>query len=149
MKTNKQVEQFVNYVIEKDYGTIIYHQEISNLLGVQYGSHQYCSIIQRAKKKLLEAGKMIDCVRGQGYEIVMPDDYTGSSVRELIGGARKIDKGAKIMRNAPVQKMSAAGLESYNLVNDRLCILQAAVAGAKVEINMLSQKRQHPLELAK
>ena len=53
------------------------------------------------------------------------------------------------MRNAPVQKMSSAGLESYNLVNDRLHILQAAVAGAKVEINMLSQKRQHPLELVK
>ena len=149
MQTNKQVEKLVNYIVEKDYGTIIYHQEIASLLGVQYGSHQYSSIVQRAKKKLLEVGKMIVCVRGQGYEIIMPDNYTDSSVKELIGGARKIDKGAKIMRNAPVQKMSSAGLESYNLVNDRLHILQAAVAGAKVEINMLSQKRQHPLELAK
>lgn len=149
MKTNQQVEKLVNHVVKKDYGTIIYHNEIANLLGVKYGSHEYRSIVQRAKKKLLEAGKMIDCVRGQGYEIVMPDDYTGSSVKEMINGARRIDKGSRIMRNAPVQKMSPAGLESYNLVNDRLHILQAAVAGAKVEINMLSQKRQHPLESAK
>ena len=128
---------------------VMRYGKINYLLGVQYGSYQYGSIVQRAKKKLLESGKMIDCVRGSGYKIIMPDDYTDSSVKEIIGGAKKIDRGARIMRNAPVQKMSSAGLESYNLVNDRLHILQAAVAGAKVEINMLSQKRQHPLELVK
>lgn len=149
MQTNKQVEKLVNYIVDKDYGTIIYHQEIANLLGVQYGSHQYSSIVQRAKKKLLEAGKMIDCVRKTGYEIIMPDNYTNCAVKSLSDGAKKIDKGSKIMDSAPVQKMSSAGLESYNLVNDRLHLVRAAIAGAVVEVNMLSQKRQHPLELAK
>lgn len=45
MKTNKQVEKLVNYIVEKDYGTVIFHQEIANLLGVQYGSQQYSSIV--------------------------------------------------------------------------------------------------------
>ena len=58
MQTNKQVEKLVNYIVDKDYGTIIYHQEIADLLGVQYGSYQYGSIVQRAKKKLLESGKI-------------------------------------------------------------------------------------------
>ncbi len=53
------------------------------------------------------------------------------------------------MGNAPVQKMSPAGLESYNLVNDRLHLVRAAIAGAVVEVNMLSQKRPHPLALTK
>lgn len=149
MKTNKQVEKLVNYIVEKDYGTVIFHQEIANLLGVQYGSQQYSSIVQRAKKKLLEAGKMIDCVRKTGYEIIMPDNYTNSAVKALSDGAKKIDKGGKIMGNAPVQKMSPAGLESYNLVNDRLHLVRAAIAGAVVEVNMLSQKRSHPLALTK
>lgn len=92
MKTNKQVEKLVNYIVEKDYGTVIFHQEIANLLGVQYGSQQYSSIVQRAKKKLLEAGKMIDCVRKTGYEIIMPDNYTNSAVKALSDGAKKIDK---------------------------------------------------------
>ena len=52
MKTNKQVEKLVNYIVEKDYGTVIFHQEIANLLGVQYGSQQYSSIVQRAKKEV-------------------------------------------------------------------------------------------------
>lgn len=147
MQTNKQVEKLVNYIMNKEYGDIIYHQEIASLLGMQYGSHQYRSTVNAAKKKLLEAGKMIDCVRKSGYKVLEPDNYTDSSVKEVVAGARRIDKGAKIMRHAPVKDMSSVGLESYNRVNDRLHILQAAIAGSKVEITMLSQKREHPLSI--
>ena len=140
MQTNKKVENLVNYVMKKTYGDIIYHQEIAEVIGSQYGTYQYRSIVNSARKKLLEAGRMIDCIRKSGYKIVEPDNYTDSSVKEVVAGARRIDRGAKIMRHAPVNEMSQAGLESYNKVNDRLHILQAAIAGSKVEITMLSQK---------
>lgn len=50
------------------------------------------------------------------------------------------------MRHAPVKDMSTVGLESYNRVNDRLHILQAAMTGSKVEITLLSKKREHPMK---
>lgn len=45
-----------------------------------------------------------------------------------------------------VEDMSTVGLESYNRVNDRLHILQAAMTGSKVEITLLSKKREHPMK---
>lgn len=147
MKTNKQVESLVNYIMQKNYGDIVYHQEIAEIIGAQYNSYQYRSVVNSAKKKLLESGRMIESVRKSGYQVVEPDNYTNSSVKQVVAGARKIDKGVKIMRHAPVKDMSTVGLESYNRVNDRLHILQAAMTGSKVEITMLSKNRDHPLSL--
>lgn len=146
MATNKKVEKLVDYFISKEYGTIVYHQEIASLIDAKYGSYAYRSIVNAAKKKLLESGKMIESIRKSGYQVVEPDKYTDVAVGQVIAGARRIDHGSKIMRVAPVKDMSQSGVESYNLVNDRLHILQAAITGSKVEITMLSKKREHPMK---
>ena len=146
MAMNKKVEKLVDYFIGKEYGTIVYHQEIATLIDAKYGSYAYRSIVNAAKKKLLESGKMIESIRKSGYQVVEPDKYTDIAVGQVIAGARRIDYGSKIMGVAPVKDMSQSGVESYNLVNDRLHILQAAMTGSKVEIIMLSKKRDHPMK---
>lgn len=89
---------------------------------------------------------MIESIRKSGYQVVEPDKYTDVAAGQVNAGARRIDHGSKIMRVAPVKDMSQSGVESYNLVNDRLHILQAAMTGSKVEITMLSKKREHPMK---
>ena len=103
--------------------------------------------MQAVLKKLLDCGKMIANVRGVGYRVVDPDDYTLQSAKCVVSGAKKINKGTKILSNAPVCDMSDEGRRKYNAVADRVKILQAAVSGARVEINMLSSKRENPLKL--
>lgn len=83
MKTNKQVENIVNYIMRKNYGDIVYHQEIAEIIGTQYNSYQYRSVVNSAKKKLLESGRMIESIRKSGYQVVEPDNYTNSSVKQV------------------------------------------------------------------
>ena len=149
MDNSEQVKILVEEFVNKGYGGAMTHYEISRLVGVKEGTRRYQSIIDSAKKKLLEHGKMIDNVRGVGYRVIDPDEYTGQSARCVISGARRIDKGTKILQNAPVKDMSQEGVQTYNRVVDRMKILQAAICGAKVEINMLSSKREHPLLYAR
>jgi hypothetical protein len=91
---------------------------------------------------------MIVNVRGIGYKVCYPDNYTGEGVRYMRMGARKIDRGAKILNHAPVNDMSQAAREAHNRVNDRMVRLQAAMAGASVEIHMLEASK-NPLLTAK
>lgn len=142
---NDKVQRLYEYIMAKNYGDIIYHQEIAEQIGERMNTPRYFSTITAAKKALLEAGRMIKSVRRSGYQVVDPDDYTVHAVRQVVTAGKKIDNGVKIMRHAPVSNMTPDGVESYNRVNDRLQILQASVTGAKVELKMLGARRPHPL----
>ena len=140
-KVKALVEAFAN----EPYGTTLEHFKIAVIIGECYGTPKYQEIVTRAKKELLDSGKMIASVHGVGYRLVYPDEYTDQSARCVVSGARRIDKGVHILDSAPVKDMTQMGAQKYNTVADRMRIMQAAVHGAKVEIKMLTAKRKHPL----
>jgi len=80
--------------------------------------------------------------------VLRPDEYTQEGVKRVRQGAKRIDRGAKVLNHAPVNDMTQQAREIHNRVNDRMVRLQAAMAGASVEIHML-EKSKNPLLLAK
>jgi len=145
---NDKVKKLVGYIMEKGYGDIVYHQEIAEQIGEQMNTSRYFSTVNAAKKELLESGRMVRSIRRTGYQVVVPDEYTAHSVRQVVAGAKKIDNGVNIMRHATVRDMTFEGMLTYNRVNDRLQIIQASITGAKVELSMLGTRRPHPLSQA-
>lgn len=145
MTKSESVKHVVQYLASAEYGDTITHNRLAEIAGVREGSEAYRNIMARVQKKMLDHGHAVENVRGVGYRVLDPDDYSGVSVRLAVSGARRIDRGVKVLRNAPLQDMSADGRARYNTVNDRMMILQAAVTGAKVEITMLESKRKNPL----
>lgn len=148
MGRQEAIEGLVKAVEKREYGDMLTFAEIGVIIGQKYGSTVYGDIVQAARKRLITAGHMIVNVRGIGYRVCDPDDYTGEGVRYMRQGARKIDRGAKIISHAPVNDMSPEAREAHNRVNDRMARLQAAMAGASVEIHML-ETRANPLLSAK
>lgn len=146
MTKEEKVKALVDAFINENYGSTIEHWKIAGIIEEKVGSQQYRSIVDRAKRDLLDSGKMIASVHGVGYRVVTPDEYTDQSARCVVSGARRIDKGTRILENAPVKDMTQHGVQRYNNISDRIHILQAAVCGAKVEIKMLNSKRENPLK---
>ena len=147
MNRQEKIQKIVDEFMGKDYGETVTHAEVGQIIEEKEGSSRYRGIVNQAKKRLVESGKMVENVFGVGYKVVMPDEYTSQSAKKVVSGAKRIDQGVAILRHAPVKDMSADGVRAYNHVNDRIMILQAAVAGAKVEINMLNGERKHPLSV--
>ena len=147
MTRKEKINAAVDLVSSREYGNIITHQEFIAVMHESGITPSYRDAISVAAKKCIECGKMIESVHGVGYRVVSPDEYTGQSVRCVISGAKKIDDGNKILMYAPVNDMTQPGLESYNRVSDRMRVLQASLAGAKVEIKMLEKQRRHPLAI--
>ena len=145
MTKQEKAKALVEAIANEPYGTTFEHFKIAAIIGERYGTPRYQEIVTRSKKELLESGKMISSVHGVGYRIVYPDEYTDQSAKCVVSGARRIDKGVRILDSAPVKDMTQMGAQKYNTVSDRMRIMQAAVHGAKVEIKMLAAKRQNPL----
>lgn len=148
MNRKESIDVLVKAVEERNYGDVLSFDEIGHIIGEEHGTVKYGDILQEARKRLIEAGHMIVNVRGIGYKVCQPDNYTCEGVRYMRHGARKIDRGAKILSHAPVNDMSQEAREAHNRVNDRMANLQAAIAGASVEIHMLGT-RNHPLMMTK
>jgi hypothetical protein len=146
-KLNRQekIKALVDAIINEDYGKTVDHWKIASVIEESYGSLQYRQIVSRAKKELRDNGKMIVSVFGVGYRVVAPDEYVDQSAKCIEDGARRVDIGVKILANAPVKDMTQAGAQRYFAVSDKIQIVQAALHGAKVEIKMLSSKRENPL----
>lgn len=149
MNRKESIDSLVKAVMEMNYGDVLTFDEIGRIVGQQYGNMALLSIVQAARKRLITTGHMITNVRGVGYKVCYPDHYTGEAVRCMRQGAKKIDQGTKIMNHAPVNDMSIEAREAHNRVTDRMTRLQAAMAGACVEIHTLEANKSHPLLSAK
>jgi len=148
MDRKTAIDNLVKAIEDRDYGDVLNFDEIGGIINEKHGSIKYNDILQAARKRLITAGHMIVNVRGVGYKVCYPDGYTGEGVRYMRQGARRIDRGTKILNHAPVNDMSQPAREAYNRVSDRMARLQAAMAGASVEIHMLEASK-NPLQLAK
>lgn len=145
MTKQDKIRSVVDYIANRPYGETITHDEIAEISETKKDTRDYWYLMSKVQKKLVDHGHIVTNVRGIGYRVVDPDDYSAVSVNHAVKGAKLIDKGVKVLRNAPLSDMSDIGRQRYNTVNDRMVILQAAVTGAKVEITMLESKRPHPL----
>jgi len=137
---NKKKEEILyDYIIKLNYGDTILHQDIESIIQEKHDSKKYQSIIQKAKRKLLESSKGLENVKGIGYRVIYPDNYTDLSLKYIKSGYRKIDNGFKVLQHAPVNDMSKEGFERYRHVRDSANRLHAMVAGGCTEIKMLSK----------
>lgn len=148
MTRKEAIDSLVKAVEDRNYGDVLTFDEIAGIINVKRFTTSFHDILQTARKRLIVEGHMIVNVRGIGYKVCPPDNYTDVGVRYMRQGARRIDKGAKVLNHAPVNDMSQAAREAHNRVNDRMTRLQAAMAGASVEIHMLNTKK-NPLLSAK
>jgi len=148
MNRKDAINNLVKAAQERHYGDVLSIDEISSIIDHEYGTSAYNDILQTARKRLVAAGHMIVNVRGVGYKVCEPDSYTDEGIRKMHHGMKQVDRGSKIITHAPVNDMSAVAREAHNRVNDRMLRLQAAMAGASVEIHMLG-KNTNPLLAAK
>lgn len=146
IENRKKSEILAEKISELNYGDVITHQQISDLIEENYPSNKYTSTIAKARKILLKNyNKTIENIIGDGYRVVNPDDFVGQSLKHYKRGFNEMQKGYGTLIHAPVQDMTVEGRDIYQKIYDRTIILNAAMKGASVELKTLAGKRSHPL----
>ena len=142
-----RAEVLEKFIAAHEYGDIIFHSEIEELIDSKKDSTRYKTTIAKTKKLLLKNHQMaIENIQGQGYRIVAPDDFTDYSLGYYKRGINTMKKGKDYLNNAPTHNMSRDALDVYRKVNDRAVRLEAAMAGVAVELKTLARK-PHPFSI--
>lgn len=144
IENKKKSEILAEKINTLNYGDIITHIQISEVIMEKYPSSKYSTEISKTRKILLKKyGKIIENISGDGYRVVMPDNYVDNSMKHYKRGFNEMQKGYDTLSHAPIKDMSKEGLQTYRRVNDRAVILAASLKGVSVELKMLSE-RKHP-----
>lgn len=133
-------EILFNHIIGMDYESMILHTEIEQVIDTKRDEKGYYSVINKAKKKLLEANKGLINITGQGYKMIHPDEYVDLSLGYIKRGFKQIGKGYKVIESAPVDGMTKEGLERYRQVSDKTKSFHAMIAGGCTELKLLSRQ---------
>lgn len=148
IQNKKKSEVLIEAIMSLNYGDVITHKVISDIIEEPYPSVKYNSVVQKVRKSLLkDYSRCIEAIFGEGYRVVQPDDFVNQSLKHYKRGFKEIQKGSDTLTYAPVSDMTEEGKTVYRRVHDRTVILNASLQGAKVELKKLSE-RKHPFVLA-
>lgn len=148
IQNKKKPEVLIEAIMSLNYGDVITHKVISDIIEEPYPSAKYNSIVQKARRSLLkDCSRCIEAIFGEGYRVVQPDDFVSHSLKHYKRGFKEIQKGSDTLAYAPVSDMTEEGKTVYRRVHDRTVILNASLQGAKVELKKLSE-RKHPFAIA-
>lgn len=140
----QKVQELLAEMIAKyDYGAIISHDWISHIASIPYGTNKYKTIIGKTKRILIKKySKVLESVKGIGYRIILPDEYTDNTLGHYKKGFKELQRGYEVIENAPITEMSPEGLEIHRRVYDRSTVLLASMQGVRAELKMLNKRRK-------
>ena len=133
----------VEFMKNRSYGDSVTHEGIAKYLKVEPQTPIYYQAMQKIKTECLSSGKMLQSVQKIGYRIAEPDDYSEAALREVKNGSRRLSYAAKIIRYAPVNRMTDEGRSVFNQVSGTYTALNAQLKGGVIELTLLQKK--HPL----
>ena len=142
INTKKKSEILAETIANMNYGEILTHKQIEEILQEKHKTPKYNSEVARAKKIALKNyNKCIENIRGDGYRILYPDNYTTHSLNHYKRGFKELQKGKDVLDYAPINDMSEEGQARYKRVYDRSVILLASMKGAQVELKTLDRPK--------
>ena len=134
---NKKKSEILAEEIEKlNYGTVILHTQISDMIHEEYPSNKYTSTISKARKILLKKGIVLESIIGDGYRIVEPDNVVNQSLKHYKRGFNEMQKGYDTLEYAPTKDMTPEGRETYRRIHDRSITLAATLTPFNYHCNL-------------
>lgn len=146
LNNQKKSEVLAEEIKKLNYGDIISHDQISQIIEEDYPSNKYTSTIAKVKKILLKEGICLENIIGDGYRVVEPDNFVDHSLKHYKRGFNEMQKGFDTLTYAPTKNMTPEGRNTYRRVHDRAVTLAAAMKGVSVELKTLGEKK-HPMAL--
>lgn len=103
-KKKQNIQQAIEYILDKDYGSTIAHNELSKILqyNIEYEEElkKYKSVMARIKNFILQYGYVLKSVSGIGYYILKPSQVSSHCYRTYVKSAgRMYDKSEFILEH--------------------------------------------------
>lgn len=108
---DNKVDKLFNFISQKKYGDIIYHNEIENVLGISREMRKYSGYLKMAKTRLIQKSFVLKSIPGVGYQVLKPNQVSGYTYRQYIKRSLNLYNYSELILDY---------LDTQNLTNDRL-----------------------------
>ena len=114
-----EIEILYEYFKTKNYGELISHEEIENIIQIKRNRHKYYKIIAYVKDKLVSDSKIIKAIPGIGYQILKTKHVSGYVYRtNIYNSQRQLSKATKILSNLKTEGFNKDRIEEYNDIKE-------------------------------
>jgi hypothetical protein len=118
-KSAEKIERLYNFIVVKEYGDVILHREIEEIIGLSHELKQYSIYVKNAKDKLIKKSKVLKAIPGIGYQILKPNQVSGFTYRAYIHKALKsYDYSEFILENLNTKNLSEDRLQEFHDVQE-------------------------------
>lgn len=83
-ETKKTVKKLFHFLNQKEYGEIIYHHEIENILEIKRELSKYGIYLKLVKDLLIPESKILKAIPGVGYQVLKPQQVSSFVYRKYI-----------------------------------------------------------------
>lgn len=110
-KKKRNIQEAIEYILDKDYGSTLLHQDIAKILQYNIDDEdefkKYKSVMARIKNFILQYGYVLKGISGIGYYILKPTQVSSHCYRTYIKKAgRMYDKSAYILDKTDKTEMN-------------------------------------------
>lgn len=110
-KKKQNIQEAVEYILAKNYGSTILHQELAKILGYNINDEdefkKYKSVMGRIKNFVLQYGYVLKGISGVGFYILKPTQVSSHCYRTYVKKAgRMYDKSAYILEKTDKTEMN-------------------------------------------
>ena len=127
-KKKQNIQETVEFILDKEYGTTIAHTEIGKILGYNVNDEiefiKYKSMMIKVKNFLLQYGYVLKSISGIGYYILKPSQISSHCYKAYIKKAgRTYDKSLYILGRVDETELTAVRkeeLENIRKLNEQL-----------------------------
>ena len=122
-KKKQNIQEAIEFILEKNYGVTIGHIQLAKLLGYNIDDEveikKYRSVMARVKKFVLKYGYVLKGISGVGYYILKPTQVSSYCYRTYVKRASKLyDKSAYVLDMTDQSEMSEIRKqEIQNMIN--------------------------------
>ena len=82
--SSDKINELFNMFVQKQYGEMIYHSEVSNILGFDRTQSRYGIYVRKAKDRLIEYSKVLKAIPGVGWQVLKPQQVSSYVYRKYI-----------------------------------------------------------------
>lgn len=127
-------KQLVEYAKDWEYGSTHTHQECANIMGLEYPSNRYRSMIQHVKTVLLmDHQKLLRASPGEGYRVVLPSHMVDEMMGEYRHGVRRVEKATVIGIQTPISLLSTEEIRVSRTLTDHYSRTLVLMKGKQAE----------------
>ena len=115
----KKVNNLYMFFISKQYGDIIYHNQVEKIIGISREMAKYNIYVKKAKDLAVSKHIILKGIPGIGFQVLKPHQVSGYAYRKYIKRALKMyDYSEFILNNVEENKLGKIRKQEYEEVKE-------------------------------